>query len=49
MLWLANGDIAALRKLQEDANGDWRDIVGAFEAETNLERFRVPPKRNWTL
>ena len=49
MIWLANGDIAALRALGLAANSDWRDIEGDYQAEKNLERFRKPPKRNWTL
>jgi hypothetical protein len=27
----------------------WRDIVGEYQAECNLERFRTPPWRNWKL
>jgi len=49
MLWLANGDLAELARVQEMADSDWRDVVGEYQAECNLERFRKPPRRNWKL
>jgi hypothetical protein len=49
MLWLANGDLAELARVQEMADSDWRDVVSEYQAECNLERFRKPPRRNWKL
>jgi hypothetical protein len=49
MLWLANGDLAELGRVQEMADSDWRDVVGEYQAERNLERFRTPPRRTWKL
>jgi len=49
MLWLANGDLQELARAHELANSDWRDLVGEYQAERNLERFRKPPRRNWSL
>ena len=49
MVWLANGEMTELRKLQTNASRDWRDIESEYQSEVSLERARVPPKRNWTL
>lgn len=32
-----------------DSDLDTMDVVGEYQAECNLERFRKPPRRNWKL